>query len=161
MKFTQSNSQLFNFIKKVLNCVNYQTNYKCLCKNGYTGVNCEIDIDECASNPCLNNSPCIDEINGYKCLCQDGFEGQICAGAVNPCQINANTNNTKCGSNGLCFPNGNSFFCQCFVGYEGTYCETQTSICNLYKPCVNGATCLDNGSTSDFTCICPSGFTGN
>ena len=26
-------------------------------------------IDECVSNPCLNDYPCIDEFNHWKCAC--------------------------------------------------------------------------------------------
>lgn len=32
--------------------------YACSCGVGYTGRNCEVDVDECASAPCLNNATC-------------------------------------------------------------------------------------------------------
>ena len=34
-------------------------NYQCSCALGYTGTNCEININDCASNPCQNNGSCI------------------------------------------------------------------------------------------------------
>lgn len=31
------------------------------------------EIDECASNPCVNGATCVDAINGYSCRCQAGY----------------------------------------------------------------------------------------
>lgn len=38
------------------------------------GVNCEVNIDDCASNPCTFGV-CHDGINRYDCICQPGFTG--------------------------------------------------------------------------------------
>lgn len=37
--------------------------YQCICKAGTSGPNCEINVNECYSNPCRNNAKCIDGIN--------------------------------------------------------------------------------------------------
>ena len=38
-----------------------------------------LDINECASSPCKNNSVnCVDKVNDYQCLCGAGFEGKNC-----------------------------------------------------------------------------------
>lgn len=44
----------------------------CVCVSGYEGVFCHINIDECASQPCLNNGKCVDKINSFHCECPKG-----------------------------------------------------------------------------------------
>lgn len=39
------------------------------------GPNCEINLDDCASNPC-DYGKCIDKINGYECTCELGYTGK-------------------------------------------------------------------------------------
>ncbi|XP_076859555.1 protein crumbs homolog 2b [Brachyhypopomus gauderio] len=50
----------------------------CTCKPGYTGDRCDVDIDECVSNPCLNGATCLDRPGGYVCDCSPGFGGSNC-----------------------------------------------------------------------------------
>ena len=45
------------------------------CTKGYTGRDCETQIQECVSNPCLNGAICQDQIDGYQCLCMPGYTG--------------------------------------------------------------------------------------
>ena len=63
-----------------------------LSPTGYEGPNCEIDIDECAMQPCLNAGECFQRSDpthwelgweldhadaaGYICQCKPGFAGQ-------------------------------------------------------------------------------------
>lgn len=45
----------------------------------FTGKFCQTNIDDCASNPCLNQAQqCIDLVNDYKCLCARGLKGKNC-----------------------------------------------------------------------------------
>ena len=41
--------------------------------SGYMGRDCGIDIDECVTNPCLNDGTCVDGVNGFTCECIDGY----------------------------------------------------------------------------------------
>lgn len=36
------------------------------------------EIDECATNPCLNNGTCVDLFNNYYCNCPAGYNGSHC-----------------------------------------------------------------------------------
>ncbi|XP_078660964.1 uncharacterized protein LOC144905260 [Branchiostoma floridae x Branchiostoma belcheri] len=50
----------------------------CDCLNGYEGDLCNIDIDDCSSNPCQNGGVCSDGVNSYTCSCPAGFGGDNC-----------------------------------------------------------------------------------
>lgn len=42
--------------------------------SGYTGHNCETNIDNCFPGACIN-STCVDGDDTYSCLCYDGYTG--------------------------------------------------------------------------------------
>lgn len=46
------------------------------CKPGYQGVNCEYEVDECHSKPCLHGGTCINLINQFTCVCPPGTHGK-------------------------------------------------------------------------------------
>ena len=52
--------------------------FKCDCSEGYTGVTCQTDIDDCVPNPCLHYGTCVDLVNSFRCECLDGFVGRVC-----------------------------------------------------------------------------------
>ena len=43
-------------------CVDGNNTHTCICKAGYTANNCEVEINECAPEPCQHSSTCIDLI---------------------------------------------------------------------------------------------------
>lgn len=50
--------------------------YRCECQAGWEGQHCELEKNECQSNPCLNGGSCVDRHNGYTCQCKLGFGGK-------------------------------------------------------------------------------------
>lgn len=45
---------------------------------GYYGTFCEMDVDECSSNPCASTQVCEDGVNMYTCVCMPGKRGENC-----------------------------------------------------------------------------------
>lgn len=53
---------------------------------GYTGVHCEILINNCDTNPCVTgHGVCSQMINGFVCLCFAGWTGFHCETEINFC----------------------------------------------------------------------------
>ena len=61
-------------------CVNSPGSYKCVCKPGFSGQNCETNVDNCKSKPCDSerSTGCADKENDYYCRCFKGWEGKNC-----------------------------------------------------------------------------------
>ena len=66
--------------------------YRCDCAAGYTGRDCETDIDDCQTAPCENNGTCIDQVNGYNCSCLQGFTGHNCSINIDDCTLSPCSN---------------------------------------------------------------------
>ena len=77
------------------------------------------EIDECASNPCVNGS-CEDQLDGYVCTCDVGFTDPECATEVDDC------NSNPC-VNGDCNNLVGAWSCTCDAGFSGLTCDAQPS----------------------------------
>ena len=58
-------------------CTDHVNGYSCACYPGWTGINCDTNIDECESNPCVHGV-CLDAVNDYFCQCDPGWTGINC-----------------------------------------------------------------------------------
>uniref|UniRef100_A0A8C5BWX1 Notch receptor 3 n=1 Tax=Gadus morhua TaxID=8049 RepID=A0A8C5BWX1_GADMO len=117
---------------------------------GYMGTYCEVDVDDCESNPCANDGHCRDMVNGFTCKCQPGFTGTMCQIDVDECA------STPCQNGAKCYDRPNGYECRCAEGYEGTLCESNINNCQP-DPCHHG-TCMDG--IASYTCQCDAGYTG-
>lgn len=60
--------------------------FYCSCLPGYTGVLCDINFNDCGSNPCQNGGICADGVNDYLCVCKTGFSGKNCERDIDDCE---------------------------------------------------------------------------
>jgi hypothetical protein len=116
------------------------------------GGNCDIDVDECDSNPCQNNATCSESttnadvsIAAYQCTCTAGF------------------------ANGKCeYGNIEEYDTECSV-FESTFSFALTGNCDVdvnecdSSPCQNDAQCTDSNDRAEisyaaYRCTCVSGF---
>ena len=52
--------------------MNTEGYFRCDCRVGFTGDRCEININECASSPCVNDATCLDDVGEFRCVCIEG-----------------------------------------------------------------------------------------
>uniref|UniRef100_A0A3B4AQ58 Sushi, nidogen and EGF-like domain-containing protein 1 n=1 Tax=Periophthalmus magnuspinnatus TaxID=409849 RepID=A0A3B4AQ58_9GOBI len=132
-------------------CITGNPSFTCSCLAGFTGRRCQIDVNECASNPCQNGGTCEDLINSFVCQCLPGYTGIHCETDIDECK------EKPCFNNAQCVQGVGSFTCMCEPGYTGLLCEIDINECDSH-PCLNGAECIDH--VTNFTCVCPAAFTG-
>uniref|UniRef100_A0A8C9YVE4 Protein eyes shut homolog n=1 Tax=Sander lucioperca TaxID=283035 RepID=A0A8C9YVE4_SANLU len=156
--------------------------YTCKCPLGFTGTNCETEINECDSSPCQHNGTCSDLLGHHKCQCPTGFLGKNCEvdidacalpndacppktqcldlpdGLKYTCRVPCPKNLQPCANGGHCvFNDASSYTCICTPGWSGQNCHINVNDC-VQHWCQNGATCVDE--IDGYSCLCPRGYTG-
>jgi len=119
--------------------------YHCECITGFAGHDCEHNLDECESSPCMNGATCTDVLslqNGTACDATD---------------IECEDDEFWCGADCEDDEYFSDWHCSCVAGYIGESCETNVDEC-ASNPCDNFATCQD--LVNDYICHCPDAWEG-
>ncbi|XP_050714055.1 delta-like protein 1 [Eriocheir sinensis] len=126
--------------------------YTCECPAGFSGTNCEIINDTCATTPCQNGGTCLDTgDDNFVCQCPSGYTGQYCQISGQSCT------DRPCRHGATCTDTPTGYRCLCRAGFEGPSCERPVNEC-ASAPCLNGGACVDEHD--GFTCVCGVGYTG-
>jgi hypothetical protein len=144
------------------NCTDLLARYACTCTPPFAGVNCTVDVDECASVACLHGGTCqqLDPVAlyrpgepwaGFQCRCAPGYAGALCETDIDDCE------SQPCLNGGTCRDGVNQFTCTCAAGFTGHTCAEDIDEC-APRPCQNGGLCTDG--VNGFVCTCAAGYTG-
>lgn len=128
---------------------------QCSCDAGWTGENCESDIDECAtgSDSCVAEAQCKNTDGAYECQCPAGFDGDgkhlgshmLATGCEDVDECTERMHN--CGPQSICDNKQGGFTCSCRDGFVGTppavKCQktksrTSTTCSNVVEDFTNG-----------------------
>ncbi|KRY08925.1 Fibropellin-1 [Trichinella patagoniensis] len=96
--------------------------YKCICKPGFTGKDCDRVFDACASLPrsFCGEGRCVNVGDSFYCECFPGWTGEVCSDEINYCD------SSPC-IYGTCHSLRNGYYCSCIETYEyysyGPQCE--------------------------------------
>ena len=107
------------------------------------GSTCELDIDECTSNPCQNGGLCRNNLAAFICDCPQPYKGAECA--LLPCQVNpCGPGGSNCTDDLTYLPLG--FRCDCMEGYTGEFLWLLSSFFLSFFLSINGRfniVCMD------------------
>lgn len=125
----------------------------------YYFYSCDIEINECESDPCQNSGICHDDIGFYTCTCPLDYIGDNCEKRkVSSCK------DAPCENNAVCIntqqqEDGTFFNCNCSPGFIGKTCSKMIDYCENIT-CENGGTCLRKSSGLGAECLCVPGWDG-
>eukprot|EP00105_Crassostrea_gigas_P037421 XP_019921569.1 PREDICTED: fibrillin-1 isoform X2 [Crassostrea gigas] len=128
----------------------------CVCKLGWTGENCTVDINECENNQdiCGKEKVCQNLEGSYICNCKEGFQknGDSCEDIDECSDITLNT----CADDTNCQNLYGNYTCNCKSGFQkyGSHCEDvdecEKGIADCQQICIN--------TIGGFNCECEFGY---
>ncbi|KAH7968787.1 hypothetical protein HPB52_011289 [Rhipicephalus sanguineus] len=129
--------------------------FACSCPSGFSGDQCQDQLDPCSPNPCADGAPCHPDIEaGFRCMCPPNRQGPRCES-----QRQESCSSSPCKNGGSCREApGGSFFCLCRLGFKGSLCEQAADGCRPSR-CRNGGTCISDGPAG-YHCQCEPNYFG-
>ena len=124
------------------------------------GGNCDLDVNECASNPCQNGAACTHSEHGlshhaYRCACTPGYTNGMCDyGYISEYTRLCTIAESSTFTGGPPAPLETDM-----VGYYAGNCDIDVNECES-NPCQNGAVCSDSSTTDGFEFGSGDGFSG-
>lgn len=97
-------------------CQDLFNHYSCNCAPGWQGENCQDDVNECISGPCIHGT-CRNLPGEYLCQCAQGYRGKHCEEDVDECQ------ELHCENTGSCVNTVGGYTCICPPAYSGPFCQ--------------------------------------
>ncbi|CAL1534783.1 unnamed protein product, partial [Lymnaea stagnalis] len=130
----------------------------CVCDVNWTGVNCDIDVDECATQgSCPEGQLCLNTYGSFTCSCPTGyvFAGQVCndTDECSNLQINVTCDLRK----EVCINTVGSYWCDCKQGYA----RDNNSTCQDIDECalhIDGCQHMCHNVEGRFNCECDYGY---
>ena len=102
-------------------CDDGRGSYTCRCADGWEGIDCQVNIDEChLIHGCIHGQ-CVDTVGSYRCDCDRGYHGNRCQHSIDECVDHSCVH-------GKCVDGANEYVCACDDGYSGKYCENQITM---------------------------------
>ncbi|KAM6166169.1 protein crumbs homolog 1 isoform 2-T2 [Erethizon dorsatum] len=139
------------------NCEDLYSSYHCSCPLGWSGTHCELNIEECFSNPCIHGN-CSDRVAAYHCRCEPGYTGVNCEVDTDNCRSH------QCANGATCISDTNGYSCLCLGNFTGKFCRHNrlpSADCgneHANLTCYNGGNCTE--FHAELKCMCRPGFTG-
>uniref|UniRef100_A0A8C5P6V0 Vitamin K-dependent protein S n=1 Tax=Leptobrachium leishanense TaxID=445787 RepID=A0A8C5P6V0_9ANUR len=134
-------------------CVDEKGDYRCVCKPGWQGKECDIDINECDDPGNVKggcNQRCVNMDGSYRCACEDGYylhTDKLTCNDINECELNPNI----CGS-AKCKNTPGKYDCECNSGYRY---NTSSKVCEDLDECAENIcsqVCVNK--PGGYTCYC-------
>ncbi|KAH9505774.1 hypothetical protein Btru_055751, partial [Bulinus truncatus] len=131
----------------------------CICKPGYTGVYCDVDVNQCTNGEltCNDRQQCVNRPGPDSCVCKSGYvqTNGFCED-INECSRPALNNCSQ-----LCTNSIGKYSCGCYEGF--TYNAT-TNSCDDINECtlnIHKCTSVCVNTLGNYRCSCKPGYVLN